>query len=335
VISRSDPARIKSRRLFLSDRLETIRELPGPLDYDPRERSWYKDASRRDGTWLTGPYVFFATGKQGYTVQSALDQGRGGVIAGDLLLDVTQELLKREQLTPSAVAFLFDDDDRILAHPKMSEIMGREVSGTLPRLRETDMAGVLKAIRAWRANAMSEQLFRDPAGRPYAAAFQTIVNTGPAKLHVAVVAPVDEFFANILFERGRLFAAALAFVGLMVPIVYFMGLLLSRSLRALAEETDRIQRFEPSAAPPVHSIIREIDELGHSISTMRTLAQTFSNFVPKRLVQQLVETGDAMTLGGVRREVTVLFTDVVNFTGITENRDAGQVMQYTSRYFAA
>jgi adenylate cyclase len=82
-------------------------------------------------------------------------------------------------------------------------------------------------------------------------------------------------------------------------------------------------------------MIREIDELGHSVSTMRTLVQTFSNFVPKRLVQQLVETGDAMTLGGARREVTILFTDVVNFTGITENRDPAQVMQYTSRYFAA
>jgi adenylate cyclase len=293
------------------------------------------DASRRDGTWLTGPYVFFATGKQGYTVQLALEQGRGGVVAGDLLLDATQELLKREQLTPSAVAFLLDDDDRILAHPKMSEMIGREVSGTLPRLRETDMAGVLKAIRAWRADGMSDQFFRDPAGRLYAAAFRTILNSGPAKLHVAVVAPVDEFFANILSERGRLFAAALAFVGLMVPIVYFVGSLLSRSLRALAEETDRIQRFEPSAAPPVHSIIHEIDELGHSVSTMRALVQTFSNFIPKRLVQQLVETGEAMTLGGARREVTILFTDVVNFTGITENRDPAQVMQYTSRYFAA
>src|SRR5271168_1250130 len=266
IISRADPARIKSRRLFLSDKLETVRELPGPLDYDPRQRPWYKDAGRRDGTWLTGPYVFFATGKQGYTVQLELDQGRAGVIAGDLLLDATQELLKREQLTPSAVAFLFDDDDRILAHPKMSEIMGREVSGTLPRLRETDMAGVLKAIRAWRANGISEQFFRDPAGRLYAAAFRTILNSGPAKLHVAVVAPVDEFFANILSERGRLFAAALAFVGLMVPIVYFLGSLLSRSLRALAEETDRIQKFEPSTAPPVRSMIREIDELGHSVS---------------------------------------------------------------------
>jgi adenylate cyclase len=55
IISRADPAQIKSRRLFLSDKLETVRELPGPLDYDPRERPWYKDASRRDGTWLTGP----------------------------------------------------------------------------------------------------------------------------------------------------------------------------------------------------------------------------------------------------------------------------------------
>ena len=134
VISRSEPGRQKSRRLFLSDRLELVRELPGPADYDPRERPWYKDASRRDGTWLTGPYVFFATGKQGYTIQSALDQGKGGVVAGDLLLDVTEEVLKREKLTPSGVAFLFDDDDRILAHPRMSELLGREVSGTIPHL---------------------------------------------------------------------------------------------------------------------------------------------------------------------------------------------------------
>jgi adenylate cyclase len=335
VISRSDPFRIKSRRLFLSDELEAVRELPGPLDYDPRERPWYKDASRRDGTWLTGPYVFFATGKQGYTVQLAIEQGRGGVIAGDLLLDATQELLKREQLTPSAVTFLFDDDDRILAHPKMSEMLGREVSGTIPRLRETDMAGVLRAIRAWRADGISEQFFHDPAGRLYAAAFQAIPRSGPANLRVAVVAPVDEFFASIISERGRLFAAALAFVGLMVPIVYFMGSLLSRSLRTLAEETDRIQRFEPSAAPPVHSVIREIDELGRSVSTMRTVAETFSRFVPRRLVQKLIETGTPLQLGGARRVVTLLFSDIVSFTEITEKADPARVMQYTSRYFAA
>jgi adenylate cyclase len=335
LISRSDPAHVRSRRLFLSDKLETIRELPGPLDYDPRERPWYKDAERRDGSWLTGPYIFYATGKQGYTVQSVLKQGRGGVIAGDLLLDSAQEVLKREKPTASGVAFLFDDDDHILAHPQMSEMLGREVSGTLPRLRETDMAGVLKAIRASRVEGVSEQFFRDSAGRLYAAAFQKIPDSGPANMRVAVVAPVDEFFANILSERRRLFVAALAFVGLMIPIVYFIGTLLSRSLRALAEETDRIQRFEPQVAPPVRSVVREIDELGRSVSTMRTVAETFSRFVPRSLVEKLIETGTPLQLGGARRQVTLLFSDVVNFTEITERADPTRVMQYTSRYFAA
>jgi len=279
--------------------------------------------------------VFFASAKQGYTVQRAMERGRAGVIASDLLLEVTQELLQREQLTPSAVAFLFDDDDRILAHPRMSELMGREVSGTIPRLRETDMAGVLQVIRAWRADGISEQFFTDPAGRLYAAAFQTIPHSGPANLRVAVVAPVDEFFANILSERGRLFVATLAFVASMVPIVFFIGSLLSKSLRALANETDRIQRFEPATGPPVRSTIREIDELGRSVSTMRTVAETFSRFVPRRLVEQLIETGTPLQLGGTRREITLFFSDIVNFTELTEKADPASVMQYTSRYFAA
>jgi adenylate cyclase len=85
----------------------------------------------------------------------------------------------------------------------------------------------------------------------------------------------------------------------------------------------------------VRSIIREIDELGRSVSTMRTVAETFSHFVPRRLVEKLIETGTPLQLGGARREVTLLFSDVVNFTEITEKADPAQVMQYTSRYFAA
>jgi adenylate cyclase len=197
------------------------------------------------------------------------------------------------------------------------------------------MAGVLHAIRAWRDGGAPQQFIRDPAGRLYAAAFETIPHSGPAHMRVAVVAPVDEFFASILSERGRLFAITLGFVGAMVPIVFLLGSLLSKSLRALAQETDRIQRFEPSNAPAVQSAIREIDDLGRSVATLRTVTQTFSRFVPRRLVERLIETGTPLQLGGTRREVTLLFSDVVNFTEITEQADPAQVMQYTSRYFAA
>jgi adenylate cyclase len=340
IISRSgDPARTTSRRIFLSRELETLEQSPGPTDYDPRKRPWYMDASRNDGSSLTGPYVFFAPRKHGYTVGLALKQGSTGVVAGDILLDATEEILNREKLTPSGVAFLFDDTNHILAHPGMSQLLQRAAledgEDALPRLHETDMSGVLTAINAWRESGIAEQFFSDPAGRLNAVAFRDVPIAGKTSLRLAVVAPVDEFFGNILSERGRLFVATLGFVAAMVPIVFFIGSLLSKSLRALADETDRIQRFEPAAAPPVRSMIREIDELGRSVSTMRTVAETFSRFVPRRLVEQLIETGTPLQLGGTRKEITLLFSDIVNFTEITEKADPTKVMQYTSRYFAA
>jgi hypothetical protein len=39
--------------------------------------AWYKDADRHDGSSLTGHYAFFAIGKHGYTVQSALQHVSG------------------------------------------------------------------------------------------------------------------------------------------------------------------------------------------------------------------------------------------------------------------
>ena len=216
----------------------------------------------------------------------------------------------------------------------MSEMLGREVPGTIPRLRETDMAGVLKAIRAWRVDGIAEQFFTDPAGRRMPR-LPDHPSRGPGESPRGSGCPRRRIFCQILSERGRLFAATLAFVAAMVPIVFFIGSLLSRSLRALAVETDRIQKFEPSIAPPVRSMIREIDELGHSVSTMRTMTEAFSRFVPRRLVERLIETGTPLQLGGTRREVTLLFSDVVSFTEITEKADPSQVMQYTSRYFAA
>src|SRR5439155_8966575 len=40
-------------------------------------------------------------------------------------------------------------------------------------------------------------------------------------------------------------------------------------------------------------------------------------------------------LGGERQEVTILFTDVRNFTGIAEAADPDILMRQTSRHFAA
>jgi adenylate cyclase len=334
-----DSGKLISSIHFLSDTLASILQLPGPADYDPRNRPWFKDAYEPNASLLTEPYVFFATGEAGYTVRVPIGGSRRGVVAGDILLSEAEAMLRKQQIGKSGLAFLFDDAGRVLVHPDMRNLMETAKRsgqpGELPRLSAIDTIGISAAISAWRQSGVAQQFFRDGNGRIYAAAFHPIALAGAANLNLGLFAPVDEFYAHIEADRRKLFVVAIAFVLAVLPIAFALGSMLSGSLRALARETDNIQKFRFTGVPRLHSPIREIDELGRSVSTMRTLIQTFSNFVPKRLVQQLVETGSALTLGGARREVTILFTDVENFTGITEHRDPAQVMQFTSRYFAA
>ena len=326
---------------FLSDALVTLSERPGPYDYDPRNRPWYKGAYEANARALTDPYIFFATGEPGYTLRMPLGAGRRGVVAGDVLLGEAEEMLRKQQLGRSGFVVLFDDGGRVLVHPEMSRLLAPNLSsgavGELPRLDAIDKIGLSKAVNAWRGGGGAQQFFSDGQGRAYAAAFRSVeVETaGAAHLHLGVFAPIDEFYAQIEAERRNLFIVAVGFVLATLPLVFGIGSMLSRRLKLLARETDSIQRFELNNSPQLHSIISEIDDLGRSVFTMRTLIQTFSYFVPRRLVQQLVQTGTAMTLGGSRRELTILFTDVVNFTGITESADPTQVMRYTSRYFSA
>lgn len=324
---------------FLSDDLVALSQAGGPADYDPRERPWYRDARDPGAGILTDPYIFHATGLPGYTVRSAIPRGRGGVVAGDVMLGEAEALLRRQQLGASGRALLFDDDERVIVFPGLGDRVAAQSSSTagveLPTLAEVDKTGVAGAIRVWRRGGSAGQVFRGSDGRIYAAAFQSISTAGSANLRLVVLAPLDEFFAEIEGERRALFVLTLAFVLGMLPLVFWIGSLMSRRLRELAAETDRIQHFAPCNGPQLRSVIREIDDLGRSVHTLATVVQTFSKFVPRSLVRQLVETRSDMKLGGTRREVTVLFTDIANFTAITEHADPERVMIFTSRYFAA
>ncbi|MGV7215079.1 adenylate/guanylate cyclase domain-containing protein [Bradyrhizobium sp. UFLA05-112] len=322
---------------LLSDNLIPVADMPAPTDYDPRQRPWYVDAFRAEGTLLTGPYVFFATGSPGYTLRMPLTEGRRGVVAGDILLARSEMLLNQQRLGSSGLAFLFNDDGRIVAHPQMSELVesfhGR--GGDLPKIDAIKLAGLPAAIQSSKQEQTRHQFITDATGRTYVAAFHKIDSAGAANVRLAVIAALDEFYSEIIAERRTLFATALAFVGAMVPFAFWIGSLMARSLRELARQTDEIQRFQMVDRRRLRSVITEIDDLGRSVSTMRTVVRNFSSFVPKQIVRQLIESGTALTLGGTRREITVLFSDVADFTAKTERADPSQVMIYTSRYFAA
>jgi len=71
----------------------------------------------------------------------------------------------------------------------------------------------------------------------------------------------------------------------------------------------------------------------HEEKKAREIRQMFSSYVSPKIVKELVENPEKATLSGVRRTVTVLFSDVIEFTSLSEKRQPEEVVSLLNEYF--
>src|SRR5262245_46971133 len=90
-----------------------------------------------------------------------------------------------------------------------------------------------------------KQYFTGDDGRTYQASFRSIGIACSSGLMLVALAPLDACLATVLKNRRYLIFLTLACVLAAIPVVFLLGSVLSRSIKTIAAETDRIQRFEP------------------------------------------------------------------------------------------
>lgn len=67
----------------------------------------------------------------------------------------------------------------------------------------------------------------------------------------------------------------------------------------------------------------------------REIHSMFANYVSPRIVQELLKSPSKATLGGQRKELTMLFADLVGFTTFSEHRPAEEVVGQLNEYLHA
>ncbi|WP_244490416.1 adenylate/guanylate cyclase domain-containing protein [Rhizobium sp. Root708] len=103
----------------------------------------------------------------------------------------------------------------------------------------------------------------------------------------------------------------------------------------LAEEATQLGKLEVRESRIVHSWISEVNALAKALRSARHAISTFSLYVPRELVRRIVIAGQANVGAAVRQDVTVLFTDIRDFTTISEENSPEEVVALLSEYFEA
>lgn len=305
-----------------------------PTRYDPRLRPWYNAVGRSQDAVATGPYEMATTRELGMTISEAHRTGPGIVIGVDITLAGISQFLREELLTPGSVAFITDANGVPLIHsdPKI-------MSGILAAITEKD------ADPKSGTDRLTTTLIELVGAQQQATTFtvegrQWLVMGTPAEgtvlfrgSRMVIAAPVDELMApaNRALEEWLILAAVVVAIGATLAVL--VSGMLARSLQRLTAGATRLRELDFQTPVSTRSSVKEISTLGQAIDLARQAIQTFALFVPGELVRKGMQSGEFSSLAAVRKDVTAIFTDIYDFTTISEHHSPEDVVAMLSAYF--
>lgn len=303
--------------------------------YDPRLRPWYREARQTHGTVMTGIYTFASLGVPGITLARPFDGDISGVFGIDLTLGGIVEFLERQSLSPNGRLLVANNDGQVIAFKGPD---GVRTGAEFVRGRPLTLAGlhdpaIVRALYDSTANA-DVQLLEGRNNDPDLLARRIdVALAGERGLLVAMASPLSDFTGPVddLIADSVLFALLVGLLG--VPLIWIMARRMSAALRLLADDAGRIKALNLEGETRVRTIVGEVQDLAEAQRTMKESLRTFGLFVPRDLVRQIVAAGGSAEPGGQRQDLTVLFSDIANFTTISEATPPEDLMIRTSLYF--
>ncbi|MCA1299411.1 adenylate/guanylate cyclase domain-containing protein [Stappia indica] len=306
--------------------------------YDPRARPWYQQARAQGGRTISvGPYQMATTRAHGMTVARAHQNADGIVIGADIILGTVTNFLAAGRLTEHTNAFILDDGLEIAIHAGPGSL---RLASALPD----------KTANGWSAKVLAPLVEAagptDAAPRVRPARIYRVedepflVTVGPEissvllKDHrIVVAAPLDELLASA--NRDLLHGVLISIAVVIAAILFALALArwISRSLQILTLGAHRMQSLDFSQPIDATSRVTEISTLGGAINRAQDAIFTFALYVPKEFVRKGIEAGYFKGRSARRQEVTAMFSDIYDFTTISENHSPEEVVEMLSGYF--
>ncbi|MBX5205600.1 adenylate/guanylate cyclase domain-containing protein [Rhizobium sp. NZLR1] len=342
MIARRQAADIISTLGFLDRDALVIGERNGEdTSYDPRQRPWYQSVVQDGVPVSVGPYVTRPLNVPTLTIAAPMRDDGQVVLGINIHLQTVSRLLDAGQISPRARAYIVDAGGNLVAHSDpaiMSRIIGlwSRTSGAFAVTANSfdpslETVARLRQDPAFAGGGLARVDFD---GETYLVQIAPVSVSGLFEGSVAaIVVPLEDLVAeaNRLLLRNLFVAAAFVLAGVGASVM--LSRMVSRSLYRLADEARRIGDLEVGEKPMSHSWISEINTLASALAASRHAIAQFALYVPREVVRQIVNPETRAIVRAKRQDVTVLFTDIKDFTTIAEQHSPEEVVDTLSAYF--
>ena len=265
----------------------------------------------------------------------------GQTIIINVSIGALSHFLKEIEHELTGRPFILLDRTYVLAHADLDDdYPGLSDAQPLPQLRQF-VDPVLRDIWSGKRYRDQEKVLTnglqarvlDTGGHTYAFLFRDQPGYGAHTWQVGSYFPLDAFAPQ--FRRNR--DVVIAGLGL-IALAALAGVLLSRQIsqpfKQFARTARRIANWQPVPEGDLEpSRIREIADTTNAFRAMISALRAFERYVPKPLVERLI-SGEQVRDGPAEElPVTIMFTDIIGFTGLAEPMQAAEVATMLNRHF--
>jgi len=276
--------------------------------------------------------------------QSVVRDGKTiGVLSAWVSVVELSEFLADQEMRFGANAFILLGRNAVLAHPMMAfGYAGLNRSTPLPKQTSFSDPVVTSMWRQDDTFSIARQFLEGPntrfvrfANLEYVVLFSEMPGFGPSPLTVATYFEAHDITA----EAARLKWAIVFCLGMAVisaAAAAVIGHKISQPVRRLADSAKRIHDLDLDSVGVIEgSFFRELNDAAESYNFMLDGLRWFERYVPKRLVRRLMQFHSGETIQSAHRDVVIMFTDMVSFTGFSEHMTAPATADFLNEHFGA
>jgi adenylate cyclase len=299
-----------------------------PSDFDATAQTWYKRAVAEDGPgWSMLRHLPYRDRPAIVTsTPIMIDHDFSGVIAVVVELERLSQFLGGLHVGKTGTVIVLNRGGKVVAS-SASAVLKQQRAGEMPELdtlaRDHPMlasiSGVVDGNRLSLVHLTETRQLRAIGpldGREY---FVTFSPLNFDDWIVATVIPADDFLASI--ERNAMILlVVLVVLTLIVAAIAILTAnhLVAAPLLRIAGQLKLIEEFRLDRVSRLASPLRELDNLSGALWQMSRGLASFQKYMPTELVRTLVSQGVEARPGGHQQTLTVMFTDLAGYTGISE-----------------
>lgn len=317
---------------FDSD-FNSIEKISINTDFDPRSRSWFFTPKTPKQTYWSSPYKYASSSDIGITISSPyFDKSREKIkVAGvDITSSKLHEFLVKQSDKVEGDIVMFDKNQNIIA----SSFEHKPSKHILKLSDFADSKVVQEASKLYIEDNQSRGTLKDIDGRKHLYFFSNFPkDSSSMDWGVLIIIPQETILGKITSTMYETIIISFVILLFFIGVVIYISKKLSQPIINIANQIKSIESLKLDTTIKNNSQIVEIYKVQSSLKSLQIALSSFIKYLPVELIKKLIYLNQEAKVGGEERELAILFTDIENFTTISEDMPPRDVALQLSDYF--